>query len=293
MQLGKFCGLVARLGKPTMVLLIGLPVLAVASCHGQATEDQGTEDRPLFELESGTLDVQPGQYVLCPSRQYYLQGLKDGPSNTVIIYYSAILKEVGSEVSQVESLSGTEFSLPNQLIVPIPKGQKAKVGDIVLTWWQGGSGMQRAIVVGGKPLEPTVRYLDMDLGTTGTSAEDATLKADSFVVLSQDWQLGTSVAIKRDSQLRHGILVAISKEKILVSEFGSKLKLYDRSAARPVPMAPNLEQGDVVQGVVFGSFEPVTVTDVDSRIGRVFVSYEFGSSTKEAALGFGQIFKEE
>ena len=40
-------------------------------------------------------------------------------------------------------------ALPNLYLVPIPGGQKARVGDRLLTYWQSGSGTQRAGATNG------------------------------------------------------------------------------------------------------------------------------------------------
>ena len=227
-------------------------------------------DAPIFGLKTRRLTGDVGDYVLCPSRQFYDAALEKGPEKTTFIYYTATLVESNDETSKVTSLSGSTYSLPNELIIPIPKGQTAMVGDIVLTWWQSGSGMQRAIVVGGTATAPVVRYLDITYeNPSGAGKKEDTLKPDSFVVLDGSMRPGTMVVVQEGTQHRVGRLLAMDDESVLVDGFAGKLKRYDRSAADVMPLKPNLEAGDSAEAVVFGSLRSVTVKSVDTKIGRV------------------------
>ena len=226
----------------------------------------------LIEIDVPTPTAAPGDYVLCPSRQFYDSAVEKGVDKTTFIYYTARMVEVGDSESKVKSLAGTEYSLPNVLIIPIPKGQTAEVGDILLTWWQSGSGMQRAIVVGGSETEPVVRYLDIAYDNpSGAGKREDTLKPDSFVVLRKPFQIGSSVAVSVGRQKRVGQLLAADQERILVKEFAGRLKIYDRNAAQPLPIRPKLAKDSAANAAMFGSLKPITIKKVDERIGRVFV----------------------
>ncbi|MEO1527940.1 MAG: hypothetical protein AAFX06_21110 [Planctomycetota bacterium] len=247
-------------------------------------------DTPLFGLKTGPLTAQTGDYVLCPSRQFYDAAVEKGIDKTTFIYYTATLVESNDATSTVRSLSGSTYSLPNEMIVPIPKGQTAKIGDVLLTWWQSGSGMQRAIVVGGTPERPVVRYLDIAYeNPSGAGKKEDTLKPDSFFVLDGTMQLGTMVAVQDGGRQRVGRLLAMDDESVLLDGFAGKLRRYDRSAATVMPLRPNLKAGDRGEAVVFGSLKSVTVKKLDEKIGRVFATYQFGRSEKERAFAFGEI----
>lgn len=270
-----------------LLLMIGL-VANVSSI-----EAQEPVNKPLFDLESSSLAAEPGHYVLCPSRQFYDAAMEKGVDKTTFVYYAATLMEAGDNSSVVRNLAGTRFTLPNQMIIPIPAGQTAKVGDVLLTWWQSGSGMQRAIVVGGTATEPVVRYLDITLDNpSGAGKREDTLKPDSFYVLDRDWQPGSTVAVQTERTVRHGQLLCVSKSKVIVREFAGKLQMYDRDHATPIPVVPTVYEGDVVQAAIFGSFKPVTVKRVDPEIGRIYVNFQLGRKDQEKILPYGDVYKQ-
>lgn len=247
-------------------------------------------DTPLFGMKASSGSVGVGDYVLCPSRQFYDAAVEKGVEKTTFIYYTATMVEVGDTDSTVKSLSGSTYSLPNELVIPIPKGQTAKVGDIVLTWWQSGSGMQRAIVVGGSPQQPTVRYLDIAYeNPSGAGKKEDTLRPDSFFVLDGSMQVGAMVVVKDGAKQRVGRLLAIDESSVLLDGFAGKLKRYERDGAVVMPLRPQVHEGDAAEAVVFGSLRAVTVKKVDAKIGRVFATYQFGRSEKEKAFSFGEI----
>ena len=69
----------------------------------------------------------------------------------------------GNEYSVIDFIFDDDTEIPNYMIIPIRPDESAKVGDIVLTWWQSGSGMKRAIVTNASdPKAPEVNYIDID-----------------------------------------------------------------------------------------------------------------------------------
>ena len=266
--------------KSSLIVLFNLVVFSTTLTAG---------DR-LFEIQAKKPTANVGDYVLCPARQFYDSAVEKGVDKTTFIYYTSRMVEAGDEESTVTSLAGTTYSLPNEFIISIPRGQTAKVGDIVLTWWQSGSGMQRAIVVGGSNTEPMVRYLDIAYeNPSGAGKKEDKLRPDSFYVLSKPFQIGTTVAINTGRQQRFGHLLAMDDNKVLVQEFAGKLKLYDRKLAIPMPMRPEFTSGSAADAALFGGLKPITVVKVDSQIGRVFATYQFGRTQKEKAFSFGEV----
>ncbi len=258
------------------------------------TAETVANDKPLFDFPATKPDASPDQFVLCPSRQFYDSAVEKGVDKTTFIYYAATMIEVGNELSKVKNLASREFSLPNQLIITIPKNQTAKVGDVLLTWWQTGSGLQRAIVVGGTESEPIVRYLDITLDNpSGAGKKTDTLKPNSFYVLDRPWQIGSTVSVNAGRTQRHGLILALNDDRVMVQEFAGKLKCYDREKANPVPIVPNLKANDAAQANLYGSFKPVTVVKVDAAIGRVFATFQLGRKEREIAFAFGDILAEK
>ena len=104
-----------------------------------------------------------GDYVLTPSKNWQEDATRDGGESTTFIFYDEKMGVPGPEYSTVDIRFDGEVEIPNYMIVPIKPNQSVKKGDIILTWWQTSSGMQRAIVVDdSNPKEPIVNYLDLD-----------------------------------------------------------------------------------------------------------------------------------
>jgi hypothetical protein len=203
------------------------------------------------------------------------------------------MKTPGKDFSAVEYLGAVKM-VPNAYIIAIPKGGEAKVGDIVVTWWQSGSGMQRAIVVDDKnPAQPVVRYLDIAYDNPAKNSEgtpigqmDEKLKPNSFFV-AKEMDPGTAVAVEDDGETRIGILVRANETHAVVLGWGDRLALYPREAVRPNPLKPSVKTGDKVRAPYIGKFRAATVTKVDPRNGRVFV--KFDGREREEAVAFGDV----
>ena len=92
------------------------------------------------------LEVELGQTVLSPEGHYFAAiDKKEDLSKATLIWYDKKVDKVGDGTVTITKF-GEKREVPNALIIPLKKQQKAKKGDILLTWWQGGSGLQRAIV---------------------------------------------------------------------------------------------------------------------------------------------------
>ncbi len=237
------------------------------------------------------LNAQNGDLVLCPPLLWIEDAFKKGGDNQTFIYYGAYVQESGSLTSKVKGLAGTEMEIPNSMIVPIKKGQKAKPGDIILTHWQSGSGMQRAIVIeGGTEEEPMIRYLDLDYDNpAGVGQKDDKCKKDTFHVMKDDFELGSSIAVKDGSSYKHYQVLNIIDNKILALGFAGRVSVVDKANAIAIPVkyVPKVKENVFV--VAIGSFRPGVVTKLDTKIGRVFVEYEFGGQKQTTAFPFGQI----
>ncbi|MCA9126019.1 MAG: hypothetical protein KDB22_03000 [Planctomycetales bacterium] len=266
--------------------------LAIAGTILITTTQLLAEDLHLFPVQTKVLQVPEGNYVLCPSRQFIDKAISSGTEKTSFIFYAARLLSTTEDTCQVRSLAGSEFTVPNELVIPIAASAEAaaRPGDILLTWWQSGSGMQRAIVVGGTATRPVVRYLDVDYeNPSGIGKRDESLESGTFHVLQRAWQPGSSVAIKAGSTRSVGQLIWADENAIIVREFAGKLKLYARADATPIAIRPELKVNAAAMAQLFGTLKPVTVSKVDARIGRVFCTYQLGRTEKEKAFPFGEI----
>ena len=252
---------------------------------------------PFKDFPAVETTAKSGEVVLVPSYIWLQQANVNGADKTTMIWYQQTMGTPDKEMSEVKFMSDTK-KVPNAYIIPIPAGQKVKKGDIVLTWWQSGSGMQRAIVVDdANPAEPKVRYLDIDYdnpakakdGTTGIGQMDEQLKPNTFVKINAPMEPGTSVAVQDGAKMKHAIVIRVAGEKVFVRGFAGGIAVYDKSRCTPVPITSAAKVGDKLQAVWVGSFENGTVTKVDAAIGRVFIKFDVDG--KERAVAFGNVMK--
>lgn len=239
-----------------------------------------------IDFPNSTLEAEVGDYVLAPTRTTLDEAATNGAENTTFIYYMAEVSEIGETASVLTEVI-EDVTIPNGMIVPIPAGQTAAVGDTVLTWWQSGSGLTRAYVVeGGTDTKPMVNYFDTgDLGT----AEPEQLEADSFVVISDPWAAGTSIAVKNGSEYDHYQVLKVSGEQVLALGFAGTLNVLDKADVVTLPLKPTVAVGDDVSVPFIGSYSEGVVTAVDDANGTVEVEVEWGGEKEVDFYPYGDV----
>jgi len=260
-------------------------------------EDPVIEEKAeeLFKSEPGEIhldyprdistDSEANEFVLAPSRSFLDAALK-GESET-FVFYDNLMVEPGEKESKIKELFN-ETMIPNSLIIRIPKGESVKPGDIVLTWWQSGSGMQRAIIVeGGTELEPMAKYLDLKLEN-----EPEQLAVDSYVKLTEEFQAGTSVAVKDGEEFLHETVINVKGDKVLTKGWAGKLFVREKSMVTPIEIKPELSIGEEVYVPVIANMMLATITKIDEQYGQVTVKYEWGGEETEEEFPYGSIIKE-
>lgn len=234
-----------------------------------------------------------GQTVLVPAWNWIEAGAGPQAARTGFVWYHQTLVQPGATHSQVQYMRDVQ-SVPNSYIVPIAPGARAAVGDIVLTWWQSGSGMQRAIVVAADdPARPVVRYLDIawdnpaksrDKSTTIGKMDEA-LAADSFMPLLP----GAPGSIFRCSDngkpVRRQLIARADDGRSLMRTHAGLLAIHADGDCTPTPLRPDVAAGDMPWVEFAGTFVQAKVVRVEPAIGRVFVE-QFG---KERAIAFGDV----
>ena len=251
---------------------------------------------PMEDFPAVDVTAKAGEYVIAPSYNWIKDAAEKGADSTSFIWYVQKMATPDKGFSEVQFLQERK-KIPNAYIISIPPGGKAKKGDVILTWWQTGSGMNRAIVVDDKePATPIVKYLDIDYdnpaksrdGVTPIGKMDEKIVPDSFFVV-KEWDPGTTVAIQDGANLKKGVVIRVAGDKVLVLENVGKMKVYPKSACKPVPVIPQVKEGDRVQVPFVGTFKDATVSKVDAAIGRVFV--KFDGMNDEKAIPFGDVVK--
>jgi hypothetical protein len=238
-----------------------------------------------FDYPATATTAKANDWVLAPPKGWIDGGFEKGGERQTFIFYGGRMLSPGAVESKIKTLPGDEMTIPNAMIVAIKSGQKAKVGDVVLTWWQSGSGMQRSIVVGGSDTAPVVRHLDMDLeNPSGSAKKDDTLKPDTFHKLAGGLEPGTSVAAKDGSKQIHAIITSVSGDKVLTIGFAGKMKVYKKSDVTPIPIAAKVKPGAAVFVPHLGAYQKGKVDKVDEKICRVFTTITFGGKDKTIAV---------
>lgn len=237
-----------------------------------------------------------GEMILIPAYKSLMTAVEKGEDDQTFIYYNAIMAKPGDQYSTVKFTFDGEQEVPNCMIVPIAANQKVKKGDIVLTWWQSGSGMKRAIVTNAdNPAEPEVNYIDIDFENPAKASDGKTsigqmkekIKANTFVKLENAWDLGTTVAVKEGMSYSNWTLVNVADDHVLCVGFAGKMKTFKKSDCTPLPVYPKVKVGDIVQAPWVGSYKNATVVKVIDELGRVVV--QFDNNDKMYYIPYGNI----
>lgn len=246
-----------------------------------------------FEFPVVSTTARAGDFVLAVPSKWIREAFQKRATDQSFLYYGGWMIQPGPVESRVRGRGGEEDTIPNSVIIPIRRGESARPGDVVLTSWASGFGMQRAMVVRGKSRRrPRVRYLDMKYeNPAGLARETDTLAPHTFHKLRGRWEPGTAVAIRDDEGFRHGIVVARHEQKLLTIGFGRKMEVVPRSDCVPLPIRPRLRRGDEVSVPYLGRFYPGVVKRVSIRIGRVFVTFQPEGKNRTLGVGFGNVIR--
>lgn len=298
------------------LMIVGMAAVVLASCGGaeestetteapdsnESVDTASTEDigeigaiDPFPDFPKGNLAAAEGDYVLTPSVSWQEDATKEGAEDQTFIFYNAKMSKAGAEYSTVDFTFDGEKEIPNYMIVPIKSGQTAKKGDIVLTWWQSGSGMQRAIVTDdSNPAEPEVNYIDIDWDNPAKTDEGVgfgqrkeVIKPNSFQVLTSEWAPGTTVAVKNGADYKAATVISVNGNEVLTLGFAGKMASYPKADCIALPVVPNVKVGDMVQAPWVGTFKNVKVQKVDKVMGRVWTDDPF--SDDPMVIPFGDI----
>ena len=250
---------------------------------------------PFPDFPKVATTAKPGDYVLAPSYNWIKDAADKGVGTTSFIWYVQKMAASDKDNSELQFLN-ERHKVPNPYIIEIPPKQTARKGDIILTWWQSGSGMQRAIVVDdADPARPIVRYLDIAYdnparshdGSTTIGKMDERLISDSFLKL-KSWDPGTRVAIQVGANQKVGTIIRSAGNQVLVLESNNRLAVYPRGSCTALPLTPNVSVGARVMAPRYGqSFAGATVSAIDARNGRVVL--RFDGDAKDQVVAFGDV----
>jgi hypothetical protein len=243
-----------------------------------------------FGLPSRPLAAGLGDFVLAPSPATLEQAFEQGVEEQTFAYYGAVIDELGPLETRVRFLTHERRTLPNALLVPIRRGALASPGDVVLTSRASGSGLSRAIVVAGKPEAPRVRYLDPALraDTPALQLED-TLPRDTFHVVREPGEPGSSLACTSEAETQPVILLKRIDERLLVLGFAGRLRVFSESSCKRLPIAIELQVGQKVRFPLLSGFAQGSVQRLDAANGRVWVRFVRAGEPRELGVGIGNL----
>lgn len=253
-----------------------LATMTIVNATAQETDTAWPWDFP----QGVNIKAETGQLVLS-CYDHYFDAVKAGKSlhDNTMIFYKTSMEKVGSEKSMLASWQ-KEVEVPNALIIPLDQKAKAKKGDVVLTWWQSGSGMQRAIVIDDStPTEPRVCYLDLgwpdnpDSPKTAERRKGEQLKPGTFTVIKNGkWQSGEQVAYRNNGEWHSGRIIHTAGDKVLLSVFANYIEATTKDRIKVIPFKEKFKVGDKVSVIWVRSYRPgYTVVKVDEAYGRVYV----------------------
>ncbi len=260
----------------------------------ETSKNDGKID-PFKDFPKDPITANAGDYVLTPSENWQRDATDKGADKVTFIFYDQKIASVGNEYSKIDFMSNKGVEIPNYMIIPIKSGQTAKKGDIILTWWQSGSGMKRAIVVdASNPSEPIVNYIDIDWNNPaknsagiGIGQQSEKIKPNTFQVINNMWDAGSSLAAKEGNDYKLVTVIKVSGDKVLTSGFAGKMKVYNKSDCTPIEIKPNVKAGDKVQIPWVGTFKNSKVQKVDAKNGRVWCDNPF--SKEPLVIAFGNV----
>ncbi len=269
---------------------------STATKSENSPEENGSDNKviDLFsDFPSIPMSAKPGEYLLIPAYKT-LVDYANGKNNA-IIYYHAKLAEAGDKISTVAFTFDGQQEVPNHMIIPIKSGEKVKKGDVVLTWWQSGSGMQRAIVTdASNPSMPEVHYLDIAWDNPAKKNEvpigqlKEQIKENTFVKITDIWQPGTTVARLDGTSVKKYTIVNVAEDKVLVLGFAGSIAVLDKSACTPLKVNASVKVGDRIQAPWVGTFKAGVVKELKPEYGRAVIVFDHDKE-KEHVIPFGDI----
>lgn len=226
-----------------------------------------------------------GEYVLSMSKTNYDSLHKKGfSSENIFVYYPRKYISKTDDFFVIEEFNDT-IKIPSSLVIPLPDSQKVKKGDIVLTWWQKGTGMQRALVLNDKPsCTPTVYYLDNQYYFYYSNNDPLfwvdTLAPNTFMKIEDKIMSGRSFSVKGEYLTSFYVIINFMGPKILGLSWAGDLKLINSKNCKIVPINIEFEIGDSVFVPYLGTYVNGIVKNIFADIGQMKVTIDYFDSEK-------------
>lgn len=248
---------------------------------------------PIADFPAAPTAAKAGEFVLSPEYDVIANASAKGLDKVFGSYAQQTMDTPGLETSSVKFATGGKVNaVPNQYLIAVPSGQSVHKGDIVvgvMSVW----GLQRGIVTDdADPTQPEVAMLDLDYDDASPTKVIVKLPANTFFKVGGDVTPGSSIYVTGSNTLDELLtVVSVSGEKVLARNGSGYFRAVNRSQAIPIPFSVEFKPGDKAKGAWGGYLAPVTVTKVDARIGRIWVTSDNSSEKKPKALPAGAVLK--
>lgn len=223
------------------------------------------------------IQITPNQWILTPAKFLIDSAYRKGFDNSIFVFYprKAVIQK--KDIIKVIEITDT-VEVPSFLCIPLPFKEKVKKGDIVLTWWQKGTGMQRAKIIGfSKDSLPIAFYLDTYTGLVEKMPNlfIDTLKPSTYLLIRDTIMPGRSFLVKETFLENFYIVVNSNKDSILGLSWSGILKVFPKDTCIFTQFNPNLQIGEKIKANYLGSYYEGKVRKIWDDIGKVEVIIDF------------------
>ncbi len=268
------------------IFLIVISLFAVSCRQHSVSNKSGKDNNPstkYSQLHVPYIHVQvnKGDWVLAPEKKFldaYLAGKKN-----FFWFHPREVDSVGQQsvfVWEIDSL----VKVPNAFIISFPSRCDVHRGDFVFTWWQKGSGLQRAYVL--KSLADgriIVRYLDLSATKDPNNLVD-TIAQGSFRVIGDDFAPGASVHVHEDKGDDLYVIINSEGDSLVCRSSIGNVKFFVRDSVVPNGVRKQLSDNQQVYVPFYGVYIPGKVAFVKDGYAAVDVVIIDRQETLEVPL---------
>ena len=241
-----------------------------------------------FTFPAHQPDVEPGQFAFVPMASS-VERLLDGSQKKVNDIRPREVVKAGPETSTIKDRK--EYEVPNALVIPIPKSASAKNGDVIVGSPQYSSWEVAIVTDAADPSKPVVHLFKPVFGDAKPEGPNFLSQYESgrFLVLDHDLAPGSHALYPDGDKKSYGFVLKEEQDTVILEKFGGELAVFKTSEVTPIPIKPSLKKDDKVQAPFAKGMDPATVTKVDEKLGRVWVTFDGRENQGEQCFCFGQI----
>ena len=259
--------------RKSIVLFLSLLLVSVG-CQKKEKKQEKHLDTSLpkqyseFNIPNIKLGVKAGEIVLVPKKNFLDEFFQK--KNNFFWFYPRKVDSIGKYslfVWEIDSL----IEIPKAFVVAFSEKSKAKQGDFVFTWWQNGTGLQRAYVL--KVLDNkkiVIRYLDLDIFTLRNKSDIIdTIKERSFSLINSKYSPGASVRFDTDVGEKFYIILNHQDSSLVCRSSLGKIKFFKINEIKPNYVAKKLYVNQEVKVPFYGIYIPGKIIELKQGYAKV------------------------